>query len=91
MVGALLTSCSLPFMANALIVMTRGSGGTWAVYLEDDSPREPGTLVRTTGPLVGSISSWEQLDSLAARYDIGTHQVDGAGLAEMEQVLGAKP
>jgi hypothetical protein len=34
-------------MARVLIVDT-GERGTWAVYQQDDSPREPGTLVQTT-------------------------------------------
>jgi len=78
-------------MAKVLIVTTRGSIGTWAVYQQDDSPREPGTAVQTTGPLAGSVASWDELNALAERYGVAAHQIDGAGLAEMEQELGPKP
>lgn len=78
-------------MAKVLIVTTRGSTGTWAVYQQDDSPREPGTVVQTTGPVAGSVASWEQLDAIAELYGVATHQIDGAGLAEMEQELSPQP
>jgi hypothetical protein len=73
-------------MAKVLVVATQGQQGTWAVYSQEDSPRAPGTVVQTTGPLVGS--SWEELDALAKRQGVARHQVTGAGLDQMEQVLG---
>jgi hypothetical protein len=75
-------------MAKVLVVTTQGQQGTWAVYSQEDSPRAPGTVVQTTGPLVGSVASWEDLDALAERQGVAPHQVTGAGLDQMEQVLG---
>jgi hypothetical protein len=76
---------------TVLIVTTRGGRGTWAVYQQNDSPREPGTLTQTMGRVVGSVASWEELDALAEQHDVAPHQVAGAGLDEMEQVLGPQP
>jgi hypothetical protein len=47
-------------MAKVLVVATQGRQGTWAVYAQEDSPRAPGTVVQTTGPLVGSVASWAE-------------------------------
>jgi hypothetical protein len=78
-------------MAKVLIVATQGQAGTWAVYEQDDGPRAPGTLAQTIGRIVGSVASWAELDALAEREGVASHQVDGAGLDQMEQVLGPKP
>jgi len=78
-------------MAKVLIVTTQGERGTWAVYMQEDSPRPPGTVVQTIGQLVGSVTSWEELDALTEKHGVASHQVDGAGLDQMEQVLGPQP
>ncbi|MHB1873807.1 MAG: hypothetical protein ACYCPF_02975 [Streptosporangiaceae bacterium] len=65
-------------MAPQLIVMTRGSQGTWAVY------RNNGTLAR-------SVSTWAELDALVAEENVASNDVVGAGLAEMIAELGPKP
>jgi hypothetical protein len=78
-------------MAHALMVTKKGTLGTWAVYLNDDSPREEGALVRTTGPLAGSVSSWPELNALADKHQVEDHQIYGDGLAEMERELGPRP
>jgi hypothetical protein len=78
-------------MAHLLTVTTKGVNGTWAVYLVDDSPLDPGQLVHETGPLLRSVSTWEELKALAAEHGIQTHQIVGAGLDQMEEELGPMP
>jgi hypothetical protein len=78
-------------MAKVMVVATQGQQGTWAVYSQEDSPRASGTVVQTTGPLVGSVASWEELDALTEQHGVAHHQVTGAGLDQMEQVLGPQP
>ena len=75
-------------MAKFLVVATQGQQGTWAVYSQEDSPRAPGTAAQTMGPLVGSVASSEELEALAEQQGVASHQVTGACLDQMEQVLG---
>ena len=62
-------------MAKVLVVATRGQAGTWAVYSQEDSPRAPGTVAQTTGRVVGSVASWDELDDLAGRQGAASHRV----------------
>jgi len=68
--------------------MRRATLDTWQVYRIDNPLREPGTVVGTTGPLAGSVASWEDLKALAAREGVQSHQIDGEGLTEMQDQFG---
>ena len=80
-------------MTYGLIVMKRGSqaSATWQVYGMNNPLKEPGTLITTTGRVVGSVASWIELKTLATGRGLQPHQIDGEGLAEMEEELGPMP
>jgi hypothetical protein len=83
--------CCCSCMAKALMVTTKGSQRTWAVYLMVYSPRGEGEVVPAMGPLAGSVASWAELDDLADQCEVESHQIYGGGLDQMEHELGPKP
>jgi hypothetical protein len=65
--------------------------GRWPVCLENDPLRPEGTETPTPGPVIGYVTSWQELQALADVHRIAGHDVDGTGRDEMEKKFGPMP
>jgi hypothetical protein len=63
---------------------------SWQVYEMKDAVRASYQPVAMAGGVLGSVSSWDDLDALAAEHEVPSDRIDGEGVVEMIDVLGAK-
>ena len=73
------------------ILIGTQDNGRWPVYLENDPLRPEGTATPTPAPVIGYVTSWQELKALADVHKIASHHIDGIGRDEMEKKFGPMP